>query len=96
VVLTAALLVGIIGWAPDTWQAPAAYLLTWFLLLAAPRPVVELQSARRRRLVAASDADQLAHLTRLPGLVWVGVFLTLTVAAAAGGAWLLVAPLPAS
>jgi hypothetical protein len=92
VVVTAGLLVGIIGWAPDAWQGPAAYLLTWFLLLAAPRPVVELQSARRRRLVAASDADQLAHLTRLPGLVWVGVFLVLTLAAAAGGAWLLVAP----
>src|SRR4051794_30014871 len=96
VVVTAGLLVGIIGWAPDAWQAPAAYLLTWFLLLAAPRPVVELQSARRRRLVAASDADQLAHLTRLPGLVWVGVFLVLTLAAAAGGAWLLVAPALAS
>lgn len=92
VVLTAGLLVGVAGWAPGTWQGPAAYLLSWFLLFAAPRPVIELQTARRRRLVAASDADQLAALTRVPALVWVTVFLVLTAAALAGGGYLLVAP----
>jgi hypothetical protein len=96
VVVTAALLVGVAGWAPVSWQAPAAYLLTWFLLLSAPRPVVELQTARRRRQARASDADQLASLTRVPGLVWVGVFLLLTVAALLGGGYLLVAPAPAA
>jgi Peptidase M50B-like len=92
VVVTAALLVAVIFWAPGQWQGPAAYLLTWFLLLSGPRPVVELQTARSRRLIAASDADQLAHLTRVPGLVWVGVFLVLTLAALAGGGWLLIRP----
>ncbi|HEY6794289.1 MAG TPA: M50 family metallopeptidase [Kineosporiaceae bacterium] len=95
VLATAAALVGVAGWAPAVWQGPAAYLLTWFLLVAGPRPVLELQGARRRRLVAASDADQLARLTRIPGLVWVGVFLLLTTSALAGGAWLLVSPAPA-
>jgi hypothetical protein len=90
VVLTAAALVGVVGWAPAQWQGPAAYLLTWFLLFAAPRPVIELQRSRRTGQVVASDADQLARLTRLPGLFWVGVFLLLTLVALVAGGWLLV------
>jgi hypothetical protein len=96
VLVTAGALVAVAGWAPVTWQGPAAYLLTWFLLLSGPRPVLELQAARRRRLVAASDADQLARLTRVPGLVWVGVFLLLTASSLAAGGWLLVGPAPSS
>jgi len=92
VVLTAGALVAVAGWAPGAWQGPAAYVLTWFLLLAGPRPVVELQAARHRQLSVATDADQLARLTRVPGIVWVGVFLLLTVAALAGGGYLLVRP----
>ena len=90
VVVTGALLVGVAGWAPVGVQGPAAYLLTWFLLVAAPRPVVELQTARRRGQAHASDADQLARLTGIPGLVWVGIFLLLTGAALIGGGWLLI------
>ena len=42
-----------------------------------------------------SDADQLAGLTRVPGGVWVGLFLLVAFAALALGAWLLVpGPLP--
>jgi hypothetical protein len=96
VVVTGALLVGVAGWAPVGLQGPAAHLLTWFLLVSAPRPVVELQVARHRGLAPASDADQLARLTRVPGTVWVGVFLLLTGAALVGGAWLLVGPVLAS
>ena len=78
-------------WAlPPNGQAAFAALATWFLLLAAPRTVVELQSARRRRGARDSDADQLARLTGLPGLVWVGVFLLVDVGALALSArWLL-------
>ena len=44
---------------------------------------------RRRGSARDSDADQLARLTRLPGLIWVGVFLLVDVAALAlGTAWL--------
>jgi hypothetical protein len=92
VVVTGSLLVAAAGWAPAEFQGPAAYQLTWFLLVAAPRPVLELQVARHRGQVAASDADQLARLTRVPALFWIGIFLLLTVAALAGGGWLLIRP----
>ena len=94
VLATAALLVTVAGWAPVAWQGPAAYLLTWFLLVAAPRPVIELQRSRWRGAAAASDADQLARLTRVPGLFWVGVFLLITIAALAVGSWLLIQTRP--
>jgi hypothetical protein len=67
-----------------------AWTGTWFLLLAAPRPVLELQSLRRRGQARTSDADQLARLTRVPGLVWVVVFLGVTVGCLLlGASWLL-------
>jgi hypothetical protein len=92
VVVTGAALVGVAGWAPVDVQGPAAYLLAWFLLLAAPRPVMELQVTRRRGLAPASDADQLARLTGVPALLWVTFFLLITLAALVGGGWLLVRP----
>jgi hypothetical protein len=62
---------------------------TWFLLLAAPKAVLELQRARRRRAAPDSDADQLARLTRVPALVWVGAFLLVDLGALVlGGSWL--------
>src|SRR3954470_12004865 len=76
-------------WLPDEGQAAFAAVATWFLLLAAPRAVLELQTARSRRRAPDSDADQLARLTRLPALVWVGVFLAVDVGALLLGArWL--------
>ena len=77
-------------WLPADGQAAFAHLVTWFLLLAAPKTVVELQAKRRRGAGRDSDADQLARLTRLPGLLWVGVFLLVDASALAlGTAWLL-------
>jgi hypothetical protein len=49
---------------------------------------VELQRSRGRG-PRTSDADVLARLTRVPGLVWVGVFLAVTVATAVVGGSLL-------
>jgi hypothetical protein len=67
-----------------------AYAGTWFLLLAAPRPVLELQGQRRRGRARDSDADLLARLTPLPGLAWVGFFLLVTGGSLLVGAgWLL-------
>ena len=60
-------------------SSTVAYLLTWLLLLAAPRPVVELLGrgpAGRR----GSDPDQLARLTGVPALVWVWLLLLGTLA----------------
>jgi hypothetical protein len=53
----------------DTVRSVTAYLITWVLLLAAPRPLVELLTARRRR-GRTSDPDQLAGLTRVPAVLW--------------------------
>jgi hypothetical protein len=55
-------------------QAAFAYTFTWFLVLAGIRPVLELQRSRRRGRAPQSDADQLATLTRVPGLAWVVLF----------------------
>ena len=77
-------------WLPPEGQAAFAAVATWFLLLAAPRTVLELQGARRRRRAPDSDADQLARLTGLPALLWVGFFLVVDVGALLlGGSWLL-------
>jgi hypothetical protein len=77
-------------WLPAQGQAAFAAVGTWFLLLAAPRTVVELARSRRRRRMPDSDADQLARLTRLPATFWVAVFLLVDLAALALGAWWLV------
>lgn len=74
-------------------QAVFGYAAAWFLLLGGLRPVVELQRQRHRdrlrRRAAASDADQLARLTGVPGGVWVAVFGLVGVAALILGARLL-------
>ena len=76
-------------WGSEAVQSLAAYAGTWFLLIAAPRPVLELQTLRRSGGARTSDADQLARLTRVPGLVWVGVFLVVTGGCLfVGGRWL--------
>ncbi len=76
-------------WAPEQAQSTFAFFVVWFLLIAAPRPVIELQLQRHRRQVRNSDADQLAGLTGVPGILWVGVFLVATVGAFVGGAYLM-------
>lgn len=81
---------GVSWWGNAHVQSAVAYAGTWFLLLSAPRPVVELQAMRRRGRARDSDADILARLTRIPGLVWVALFLLVTlVTLAAGASWLL-------
>ena len=89
VLVTGALVFAATWWLPAQWQSGFAHVVVWFLLLAAPRAVLELQAQRRRRPTPDSDADQLARLTGLPGLVWVGVFLLVDVGALALAArWL--------
>ncbi len=84
-----ALIVAVTWWAQVEIQVAFAYLVTWFLLVGAPRPVIELQELRRRRRTSGSDADVLARLTHLPGIVWVGFFLVVDVGALGLGAWML-------
>jgi len=79
-------------WLQPQMQSAFAYSLTWFLLLAAPRPVLELQTQRHGRGATSSDADQLARLTRVPAILWVGFFLVATVGALVLGArWMVTA-----
>jgi hypothetical protein len=79
-----------VSWLGDTEiQAGFAYLAAWFLLLAGARPVIELQRMRARHQAPRSDADQLAHLTGVPGLAWVGVFAVIALLALIAGARLL-------
>jgi hypothetical protein len=86
-------------------QEVFAYLFAWFLLFGGIRPIFELQRRRRRggaltsgaRAPAArtsgalaSDADQLALLTGVPGGAWVfGFAVVAFVALIAGSLWLL-------
>jgi hypothetical protein len=95
--LWAVLVVGVAVFAFSWWASPpvqvvVAHVGTWFVLLAAPRAVLELHAHRRGGRARTSDADVLARLTKVPGLVWVGVFLVVDLAAlVVGGRWLLVA-----
>lgn len=70
--------------APEHMQDFAALGFGWFLLLAAPRTVVDLWRHRRRVRTRTTDADILARLTILPAAAWNTVFLLLTLAALAG------------
>jgi hypothetical protein len=79
-----------VGVALLVWRAPehvqdfAALTFAWFLLVAAPRTVVDLWRHRRRVRTRTTDADILARLTVLPAPVWNTIFLLLTLTALAG------------
>jgi hypothetical protein len=71
-----------------------AYLFAWFLLFGGIRPIFELQRRRRRgggrtSGALASDADQLALLTGVPGGAWVTGFAMVAFAALIVGVFLL-------
>lgn len=80
VALTGGAIFAISYWTPLIVQSTAASLLVWFLLLAGPRPIMELQLKRRDGEAEDSDADQLARLTHIPGIVWVTLFAFTAVA----------------
>jgi len=79
----------------ERWRALVATAVAAFMLLGALRATTELQRVRRGGRARNSDADQLARLTHLPGLVWVGVFLVVAGGCAVlAGAFLGLTPLP--
>jgi len=83
-------IVFVVSWfASPQVQAIFAYAGVWFLLFGGVRPIFELQSLRRRGRMPQSDADQLAHITHIPALFWVGVFLVVDLGALVIGAFLL-------
>ena len=90
VLVVAAAVFAVSRYASASVQAAFAYLAAWFLLFGGVRPVLELQRGRRRGRGQATDADQLARLTGMPGGMWVAVFAIVAIAAVALGAVLLV------
>lgn len=91
--LYGALVVPVLGVlvAAVSWYAPAPVLpwvasgVAWLLLFAGPRPVLEVA----RNPDPRTDASQLRALTRVPRIVWVALWLLVTVGALVGGAMLL-------
>lgn len=77
--LSGALLFAVTWWLPGEYQTAFGYLLMWFLLLAAPWAVIDLQRSRRAGAGYESDPDQLGRLTGFPAMGWVIVFLVITV-----------------
>ncbi len=66
-----------------------ACLVTWLLLLAAPKPVLELIRQRRRGQARGSDVDQLRRLTGVPALAWESLFLLANLAGLVVGVFVL-------
>lgn len=89
VLVTGLVVLAVTLWTPVDVQQGFAHAVVFFLLLAAPRPVLEMQAKRSRRR-RDSDADQLARLTHVPGILWVGFFLLVTLGALAAGVLVLV------
>ena len=87
--ITGAIVFAVSWFASAQVQAVFAYAGVWFLLFGGVRPVFELQSLRGRGRMPESDADQLAHVTHVPAIFWVGVFLLVDLAALVVGAFLL-------
>ncbi|WP_375424656.1 M50 family metallopeptidase [uncultured Friedmanniella sp.] len=82
---------GLLSWygAAGT-QTAVATLLTWVLLLAAPKPVLELTRQHQAGRAKHSDAGQLSRLTRLPVALWLALFGLLNLGGLGLGAVLLV------
>jgi hypothetical protein len=91
-IVVGALVFAVSWYAPLAAQAAFAYAAVWFLLVGGVRPVGELQRLRSRGHAPDSDADQLAGVTHVPGLLWVGFFGLFNVAALALGGYLLLGP----
>ncbi|MFI5932850.1 M50 family metallopeptidase [Actinoplanes sp. NPDC051494] len=88
-VVTGAIVLAVSWYAEPQVQAAFAYVGVWFLLIGGVRPVFELQKLRGRGRMPDSDADQLARLTHIPAIFWVGVFLAVDLVALVVGAFLL-------
>lgn len=85
VVVTIGTVLGLVVWyGPDEYLGWLVHGLAWLLLLAGPRPVLEL-ALHSLRVGSQSDAAQLARLTRVPPMGWVILWLGATLGALALG-----------
>ncbi|MEV1285808.1 M50 family metallopeptidase [Micromonospora sp. NPDC049679] len=93
IVVTTAVVFVVSWYSPPDVQAAFAYTGVWFLLIGGVRPVVELQTQRSRGQQPESDADQLARLTGVPGLLWVALFGLVNIAALGSAVGALAGPI---
>jgi len=77
IIVCSAGLLAISWYASAATQSSLAYLITWILLLASPKPVLELIAQRRRHRTPRSDADQLSQLSNVPAGLWLTGFLVI-------------------
>lgn len=89
VLVSGVLLFAVTRWLDPTAQTGIAQGLGWFLLLAGPWSLVDLQRSRRAGVARHSDPDQLGRITRVPGAVWWALMFLASVGCLAGGARLL-------
>src|SRR4051812_28986679 len=95
VVGSGAAAVAVIIWGTERVALGFACAVAWLLMVGGLRAVIELQRSRRQQGSGrgarglSSDADQLARLTHLPGLLWVTLFFLLSTVALLVGSWLL-------
>nr|BFE67833.1 hypothetical protein GCM10020092_011340 [Actinoplanes digitatis] len=89
VLITGAIVFAVSWYGSPQVQAAFAYVGVWFLLIGGVRPVFELQKLRGRGRMPESDADQLAGITHVPAIFWVGVFLAVDLAALVIGGFML-------
>lgn len=91
IIATGAALVAVTWYVPAQYQQASVSLLAWFLLFGGLRAVSELPRSRRSGRIRESDADILARLTRVPAMIWIGLFVVVAVGSlVASGALLLV------
>ncbi|WP_432835522.1 M50 family metallopeptidase [Dactylosporangium sp. CA-092794] len=92
-VVVAGAIIFVVSWFADGQvQGAFAYAFAWFMLLGGVRAVFELQQSRFRRQAPNSDADQIARLTRVPAIVYVGFFVIVVLACLAFGVRLMLGP----
>ncbi len=83
VILTGALVFGLVRFTPIGVQVTGAYAITWLLLLSAVRRVLEVGTG-------SDDGDKLRGKTGLPGFIWFLIWLAATLAAVAVGGRMLI------
>ncbi|GAB6897342.1 M50 family metallopeptidase [Kineosporia succinea] len=96
VVLTGGAAVAVMVWGNERTALGFACAVTWLLLIGGLRAVIELQRSRRAQgsgrrggPPVTSDADQLAWLSHVPGVLWVTVFFVLSLVCIVAGGWLM-------
>lgn len=89
VLVSGVALFAVTRWLDPTAQTGVAQLIGWFLLIAGPWSLIDLQRSRRAGAARHSDPDQLARITRVPGSVWWTLMFLVSLGCVAGGARLL-------